>query len=282
MPTNLSNSPLENIRRKTVYVEDNETASYLVKLFNDHASEVRFSVAGGCEGVKIRVAADNSNGSGMEVCGIVDRDYGPDCSSRWRDPRTKTFCLKRHEIENYALDWQALANVIGQTSVTSRDIEEYVRLIAADYIYAIASNRYLAELERTIRRKKPCEKTVYPKRVVDLSAVELERTLKDCDAAVRYIEQSEIVSYVRTEGLRAFEGEVIRQDISNLVDELRQALESEEWIEIFPGKELLKAVRCRWVESMSDEDLIKRVGEVQSDNPPSDLRDIIDAICSRI
>lgn len=282
MPTNLSNSPLENIRRKTVYVEDVETASYLVKLFKDRSSELRFSVAGGCEGVMIRVAADNSNDSGMEVCGIVDRDYGPDRSSKWRNPRARTFCFKRHEIENYALDWQALANVIGQTSVTSRDIEEYVRLIATDYIYTIACNVYLADLERKIRCKKPCEKTVYPKRIENLSSVELGKILKDCDEAVRYIKQSDLVAYIQAEGRNSFIEDAIRLDICSIVSKLKLSLDSEEWIEIFPGKELLRSVRCRWMPSMSDEDFIKRVGEAQSSNPPSDLKDIVDAIYSRI
>lgn len=282
MSENFSKSPLENIRRGTIYVEDIETASYLSKLFKDRTSEVRFSVAGGCEGVMIRVAADNSNNSGVLVCGIVDRDYGPDRSSKWGKPKTRTFYLKRHEIENYALDWQLLASVIDSGSVGHHDIEEFVRSIATDYIYTVACNMYLAELERTIRRKRPCEKTVYPKRIADLSAVERENVLKDCDETVRYIEQSEIVSYVQTEGRDALNGDAIRMKICDLVYKIKQSLESNEWIDIFPGKELLKSIRCRWMASMSDEDFIKSIGDAQSKNPPSDLKTIIDKICSRM
>lgn len=287
----LSTADLGNLNRAVVYVEDAETASFLGKLFTTVRTVMEFVPAGGFMGVATRLQEVRTRTPTVKAFGLVDRDYRPDRSAKWQLATTRTFQLKRHEIENYALDWVAIASLAAQqgqssAAITPTAVESYACQIANDYLYTVACNSYLAELERVIYINKPHEMVVYPKPASTLTACEQKKTLLSLAAAINYLDQSKIVNLVRQKAPTALSLSGLTTSLNGHVTTFRAALNggSPLWQEIYPGKEILRAIRCRWFAQMNDEDFLKEIARVQvaSNRIPSDLDVIVKAIQSRI
>ena len=114
-----------DVERATLYrglinlwVEDETTRAYLRELWGDPA--VAFFIGGGYEGVKA-VVKDAERAGFLNVFGLIDRDFRLANKAGWSDPKkSRTFVLPKHEIENYLLDADILANSrynnLGRTS----------------------------------------------------------------------------------------------------------------------------------------------------------------------
>ncbi len=91
-----------------LWVEDELTRVYLEALWPLVGSPITIKVGGGCNSIKALVQEHRRQGR-RNVFGLVDRDFRRPASTSWLTTADHVFVLPRLEMENYLLDWQAMA-----------------------------------------------------------------------------------------------------------------------------------------------------------------------------
>ena len=127
--------------RIIVWVEDALTESYLNRLWDDN--QIRILVAG--SGPTVEAATTDARRAGLKsVFGVRDRDFGRTNFGMWTDygKEIRVFRLPRHEMENYLLDWAALAGCTeNRRGKKADDIETEVKKHAASLDWWLATKR---------------------------------------------------------------------------------------------------------------------------------------------
>lgn len=214
--------------RLVLYVEDVLTERYLGTLFQLESGWLNIKPVGGREAVCAMVAAERGRGN-QQAFGWQDKDFGRDNTVKWNEAGTHVFRGRYHEIENYMLDWEAMKE--GEKSSKAFPVEQVARVFAKKMVFAVACWNELYALKNFIDNKFP----KYPK-----SQSKIDK-LKSEDAVVRFIrEQNPWFPRISRDFTTRTSEESIRGNVAKQVAQLRNALASDSWRIVMPGKEIFR------------------------------------------
>ena len=266
-----------------LYVEDEITRRYLNTL-EPNRKLVDICVVGGCERV-FGCLEDDFRSGVKNSLGVVDRDFDRQAKLGWRNTDTgKSFyCLPAHEIENYLLDFDIIAEFKCPGIDPKKPASHWravARTVAEGYLYSIAYNQVLADVQREYL-------TNYPKHIQLSSGPGSNFTANLPGEQIQT--EASLVAKLQNEGWLATAGahagklfapDVLKQKAEDAVAYYQNLLNGADadWIRGFPGKEMYRAItNCM---SMSDEqwlDLARFVAEQQRENGnvPKDMTDLL-------
>lgn len=121
---------LYKTKKVYVWVEDNETRTYLDAVWDD--PEMGLLVAGGHENIHAVVKSSRQN-KFTHVFGFRDRDFGRSNRAHWNRPDTEVMTSEAFELENLVLDSEAMAACDVNTSgKNAAQIEAELLRLAAE------------------------------------------------------------------------------------------------------------------------------------------------------
>lgn len=261
-----------------VWVEDELTEAYLNRLWND--IEIRISVAG-C-GSTVEAATTDARKAGLKfVFGVRDRDFGKTNFKQWTkyEQNIEVFRLPRHETENYLLDWRALAGCRGnRRGRSAQDIEAELIEHAARLQWWFATKRTLFDLSAKLSRGFPRG----PGQTKIKDDREALKYILTCRGWYRHVSELPTTSINEAN---------IRRLLMKHHERVHKALSTKEWIEVFPGKELMRKARSfighpkgKGSKTDADIDLAKAIAEwqVEKSKQPPDLIALRDSLRQRV
>jgi len=269
--------PLHNAIRIPIFVEDEETKVYLENAFPNLLVSHEFISASGACGVLSRIQDYEQKHNKAKAFAIRDRDYGEDDSVNWARPNRRCFALRRHEIENYCIDSKAISAYaserLGQ-KLAPDEIGAYVRRYANDIVYAVSYNSLVSKLEQRVCRVFK-HVSIYPKCNDALGDAEKLKTIISVEDA------KDRISDIRFTGLESLEGELTAE-----ISIMNNALSSSDnvWLKLFPGKEILKAIRCRFFASSPCDDSMVRfvaIYQQKNDSVSEDLKSLMSVVVEK-
>jgi hypothetical protein len=143
---------LYSLRPVNLWVEDDETRAYLDRAWQD--PDIGYLVAGGGENVAAVVKSAREAGL-PTVFGLRDRDFNSSNRSRWRrwtDPLA-VFALDSLEIENFALDAEAIADVDANTAgLTAAQIEGLLQRAVNGMVWYMACRYTVSDIRDAVAR----------------------------------------------------------------------------------------------------------------------------------
>jgi hypothetical protein len=254
--------------RIILWVEDTLTKEYLLKIWGNDSRIFNIRVAPGRDSIKA-VVHDLWKDGVTNVFGLVDKDFGPDAPQNWNNPQATVFRLPVFEVENYLLDWTALAGC-GENALnrTTEYLEEKARAVAGAMIWWMSCRAVLDCFNVTMTGDFP----QHP----GLGAV------PDRNSAILHIQNAPWYQELAGQAGRITAPGRLDNDLDNQHAVWRACLASGEWTRQFSGKEIFRAIRGTMVKqagrttAQMDEDLAKAVGEWQFANNavPSDIADL--------
>lgn len=276
---------LEHAVRIPIFVEDPETAIYFESLFPELATQYYFDVASGFFGVASRLQSHKEKHPESVAFGIRDRDYGQDESSKWKDVEQFNLSLRRFEIENYCLDWEALAHY-SQERLSIALKPETIRMFAVEYahdiIYAVAYNAMSWQSDSRFCKMLPSAVKIYAKPYSRLSELERTKTITTLQEAESLFDATDFSQFLINGGNVQTALTETRRQIALLSERYLADLGAMDdvWIWTFPGKEILRAICAEFFNMGSDnQSVIRFVAEWQSKaGVPSDLKELKDCI----
>ena len=272
--------PLLQARPIVLWVEDRFTREYLSTVWQPEDQLFQLLIAGGNETVA-GVVHDQREQGYEHVFGLADRDFRESNYDRWQNLQSglEVFKAPVFEIENYLLDWDALAGCsensrrLGRSSDT---IRQQAEALAGGMVWWMACRSVLADYRNRLVGNYP----KHPKVGEVGSLAEAER-------------------YIRDGGwFLSFPGHAAHiQDVTSLAADLTAAhaaqcgnLQDGTWIRCFSGKELLRHVRGYLLNQRyaspeeMDVDLAKSAAEwqVQNGAVPPEIVELKAALRQRV
>jgi len=261
-----------------VWVEDALTEAYLNKLWAD--DQIRIFVAG--SGPTVEAATTDARKAKVgNVFGVRDRDFGKTNVAVWTKYGREigVYRLKRHEMENYLLDWSALAGCTeNRRGKKAGDIEAEVKEHAATLDWWLATRRTLYDLSTELTKGSP--------------APPGQTKIKTHDDAVAYIlHHSKWYRRVCRMPETLLKEANINALLTKHQKRVHKAFNDGKWIELFPGKELLgkaKAfIKTRPKANAKSEDFINLAlavaeWQVKKGSQPPDLMTLRDCLIKRV
>ena len=275
----------------SVYVEDEITRRYLNAIIGDKGKLVSFIVVGGAKTV-LGMLEDAVRCNRKDVTfGIVDRDYACSDSYGWSEKSGASYYkLPMHEIENYLLDFDAIAEFTPKGKPTGKSAEHWriiAHTVAKEYLYSIVYNQLISD----VRRKIGCK---FPKQIVlssspkrDYAIITNGETLHSTDDVVRRFEAEPWFGEIET-GIAEFKQHdsllsIINSHVANYTAILNST--DDAWKRDFPGKEMFEGI-TNAMSMTPDErcELARWIGERQKmrDAIPDDIQKILAKILSCI
>jgi hypothetical protein len=268
--------------RIIVWVEESLAEVYLNGLWEDN--EIRIMVAGCAETVRA-VTEDARKGGFKHVFGVRDKDFGTTNFDKWRKYKEKidVFRLPRHEMENYLLDWPALAGCTeNRRNKSAQEIEVEIKDVAASLAWWLATKWTLSDLSANLSKGFPREPG--------------QMKIEDDKEALNYILTCGWYQYVCKLPKTSLTKAKIKSLLTKYHERVHRALSTKEWIEVFPGKELLRKARSfighpkrKGTKTDADIDLAKAIAEWQRPNPekeedrrPKDLMTLRNSLHQRV
>ena len=252
-----------NSNKLRLYVEDPRTKDYFAELFYPN-SKIMYELAGGRQGVEPLVKASWQKDSGLsQAYGWIDRDFGDDNIANWEDPNTHLFCGTCHEIENYLLDWEAMANCDMNIGRTQASLENVARNFANSILYHVVCCQVIYKLASLTYSNFPS----YP---------ELKQKISDFNEAINYLNnQFWIASNTNNQAYDTITPISTYCSLENLTSlaqtaevELKRALASAVWTKLFPGKEIFEFL-CQTLFHGAEgkpQDFVKSIARYQRHN----------------
>jgi hypothetical protein len=136
-----------------IWVEDELIKEYLITVWKNDP-RLKFLIAGGIEGVR-SIIKDAEINSFINVFGVVDRDFGDHNSQEWFNPKKtfRAFIIPVHELENYLLDSDAIADSVYNNRMIDRaEIEELMRKFAEAMKSRYACSKVIYDLKTQLRK----------------------------------------------------------------------------------------------------------------------------------
>ncbi|MBN2207916.1 MAG: hypothetical protein JW759_01270 [Candidatus Coatesbacteria bacterium] len=263
-------------RAVVVWVEDVLTKEYLRVLWQD--PKIAFAVAAGRDAVSsLTTDARSGSDARKNVFGIRDRDFGDTNFPDWK-PDTCIFTLPRYEIENYLLDWDALAGCAGEgLRRSAAEIERRVKKRATALTWWASCKRALLDLRMELTGSFPADPT--QDEITDrASALNYVLKTNDWHGHVCGLLTTNLANYSVANNLSKYHGEI------------KQTINAGDWPETFPGKPLLREARSyvrgakgALTPEEADVDLAKAVANWQVDHKqqPADLMTLRDCVIKR-
>ena len=175
---------------------------------------------------------------------IRDRDYlTQDMIDKYKSHSSgKVFVLSKHELENYLIDFEVISRVLSDI-FNIRKKENEIKSI----FYEVASNmasdviRCMAEFRLNLKLK-PQNFTI--EKVLSgqsyFSIKDNHFYVKEAQSDILKTKFNSISSSIHESLNNSLSKISIEMVISNCEEEVKSALESDEWLNLFPGKELLE------------------------------------------
>jgi hypothetical protein len=264
-----------------LWVEDRLGREYLSSLWANDPG-IAFFVAGGNEGVRA-VVADAEKAGFPNVFGVIDRDFRPTNQPHWFSPQKnfRTFVLPVHEMENYLLDPEAIAQSrLNTLNQTAEQVREHLKRSADRLAWWSACRGVIAELKRRFRDHF----------VPDPGC----GVITDAVTAIDHICSSAWFLGLATELSRNTRADIQRL----LVDAYQQAvtyLADGKWLIEYSGKEIYRDVGSHICDRQKlsgynatstefDIDLAKDIAsrQISNNSVPQDLSDLLKALKQRI
>lgn len=133
--------------RLILWVEDEVTKTYLHHHWQD--ADIGLLMAGGHENIYAVVKSSRAQGF-VQVFGFRDRDFGETNRAKWSDGAVEVLTSEAFEIENLALDSQAMSMCQLNTSGKSAaEIEAALRALAQKRLWWMSCRRTIAEIRTT-------------------------------------------------------------------------------------------------------------------------------------
>lgn len=272
---------LLSARPVALWVEDMLTKEYLQRIWQPDDIFFQILVAGTNDSVTAVVRDLQENGYG-NVFGLTDRDFHNSNRPKWNNPSPNMLIYRpdRLEIENYLLDWPALAGCdenISRRNRTQADIQQRAEGYAGRMLWWMACRKIISDYHERVVGQFP----QHPK-LTDISSV------------------SEAENYIRT--ARNWRDQlpvhaVYINNSNNLTISLQSAhdvyqdtLNYGTWTDDFSGKEIFRAIRGFLFNDsyasadVMDTDLAKSVADWQINNNsvPNELIVLKDSIKTRV
>ncbi|RLC12054.1 MAG: hypothetical protein DRI57_18160 [Deltaproteobacteria bacterium] len=267
-------------RPVVLWVEDMLTKEYLQRVWQPEDQLFQILIAGSTENV-IAVVHDLQKSGYGHVFGFTDRDFRESNRSRWNSPTQdmRIYRPDHFEIENYLLDWKALAGChenINRHSKARTMIEERATQYADGMLWWMACRQALSDIHKRLVEHFP----THPK-VCDIKSIQNAENhiitnhnwWNDFPANSADIQS---LNYLRNNLQTAYNGN--QGDLNN-----------GSWKVNFSGKEIFRSVRgFLFNESYAsaevmDTDLAKSVADWQINNKvPPELIELRDSIRTRL
>ena len=267
-------------------VEDMVAKEYLLHAW---ASEQIFFtvITAGSHNVVKGVVEDLRKHSGSNkqalsrVFGLIDLDFGTPNIHNWNDQINAPSVLRgeHHEVENYLLDWDALAGCdINQLwhKHNATDIQQWAEAEAAKQVYWLACRKVLREVRCAICTDFPGDPAV--------------QNIATIDDAEKYICSHTWIQTLKSRAADAVERPRIHADLEASATVYQAALVDGSWRKIFPGKEIYRHLLSRIYDvpktqtANADVDLAISIAKWQDENSrvPQEVRAIADALKRRV
>lgn len=266
-------------RKIVLWVEDRLTREYLYSIWPDESERFNIMSGGGHKAVR-GIVNELKGQKYSNVFGLTDRDFYPTNRGRWKenDPNLVIFRPERVEIENYLLDWDAMAGC-GQNRMLNRksvhDIKNRADEIAEKMVWWMACKSVLNDFWEILTESFP--EHPKPNKI---------NSLKEAEDYI--VEQEWYVS------LRPKTDQIINAPLSeqlkNRGDLYQSRLQDGSWVNDFSGKQIYKSL-CGFVledpnrrTSEKEIDLAISIGEWQYKDKkiPPELIELKDALKVRV
>jgi hypothetical protein len=270
-----------------LWVEDNLTKAYLNILWKLDKSLFNIRVGGGKDVVRAVVHDLRNQYPKVDdkieipVFGFIDIDFTKTNYDKWqdRDPEFFVYIPDTHEIENYLLDWNAIASCNANYKTRSiNEIKDHASNYAKDLCWWIACKKVLANYHLRLVDKFPWDPSI--PQIKSLS-----------DAKSFILEEKNWYNSLPENTNHILNNSFIDKDLSDSHDYFQNLIENDtKWFKEFSGKELFRDLRGyvfrRKYDSPAnmDIDLAKSIGEWQCTNKkePKELLDLKDALKARV
>jgi hypothetical protein len=257
------------------------TKEYLQRIWQPEDQLFQILIAGGLENISAVVHDLQENGYG-NVFGFADRDFRESNRARWGNPSPQMLIYRpdRFEIENYLLDWNALAGCdenISHRRRTQADIEQRAIQCANKMLCWMACRRVLSDFYDRLVSHFPAHPK--PDRI---------KTLQDAE---NYIKNARNWwNDFPRHSTDIQDSNTLSNDLQTAYDGSEDDLSSDKWIANFPGKEIFRSVRGFLFNQayagaeVMDTDLAKSVADWQINNNsvPSELIELKDSMRNRL
>lgn len=256
-----------------LWVEDQATKTYLQTVWED--SRIGFLIAAGHENIYSAVKAARQQDL-AHVFGIRDRDFGRSNRQSWRKPETEVMICESFELENLALDSEAIAQCEVNTSgKDAKAIDELLQDFAKKLPWWMSYRSVLSELHAILTEHFPTH--LKPDKIASETAAQeaicnspfwTQSTPRFADTLT--------VSWVQTR-------------LTDKHAEYQGMLDSQDWRARFSGKEILVDLTNRiWTKGRppknADLDFIRAIAKKQREleSVPGEIKDLRTALLSHI
>jgi hypothetical protein len=260
-----------------VWVEDVLTREYLHGVWGD--PNVRFLIAASNEGIS-RVVEDARASGLRNVFGVADRDFARSNMADWNDPAKdpRRFIPPVHEMENYLLDAEALAETAVNNEKKSRaEIEGRMKERAGQLAWWMACRHVLWRIRSLCLDGFPA----HPKSA-DIS----ERA-----SAVNYIVTNPWYARFPAGASDIGDAAKIEDWLAEAHAQYEQDLQTGAWRQTFSGKEIFRDVRTFVYHpkksaspAQHDVDVAKTIAawQLANDRIPPDLVNLLKSLRARV
>lgn len=268
MPKSSDLSSVLSQRPILLIVEDRITKEYLYTTWGADQQYFNILTSGSHVVVKGSVEDLRKHGS-SNVFGLIDRDFENDNVARWSSVNNPPYIFRpsRHELENFLLDWNALAgcdlNQRRKQPSTASEIQSWAENEANKQPWWLACRKCLSEFQTLHGDGFPSAPTM-PKMV-------------DFQSAYDHIADSSWFSGLQSKTNEILNAQNLTTRLISSEAEYRGDVTSGNWIRTFSGKEIFNHIRSR-IHSIPNSptaepnvDLAKSVGKwqlAQSAIPP--------------
>jgi len=241
-------------------VEDRITKEYLYAIWGADQQLFNILTSGGHQVVTGAVQDLRKHGN-MTVFGLIDKDFALDNVARWSDPDSppNIFRPSFHELENFLLDWDALAgcdlNQRRSRPSSAAEIEKWAKAEAEKQPWWLACRKCLSQLQQRHGHGFPSAPTV--------------STMTNFHSAHDYIANSTWFSSLQATTNEILNTKDLVKQLKDAEAEYRSDITSENWIQTFSGKEVFNHIlsRIHGIPRSStaepDVDLAKSIGKWQ-------------------
>jgi len=258
-----------------LWVEDWLTKEYLARIWQPQDALFQVLVAGGHDSVRA-VVRNLRIQDYRRVFGFRDRDFGRSNRSNWsRQTDIEVYVGSRLEIENYLLDWAALAGcTINQKFQRSVDqVKQRAESCAGSMIWWMACRQVIAGYHERLFADFP-----------DHPSMGNVNTQADAE---RYIQEQSWFQSFSAHSQHILDPGSLAADLGSAHADQEDFHQSGKWIEEFSGKEIFRHLRGYLVnedDGEADVNLAKSVADwqVQNNSVPQELLELRDALRRRV
>lgn len=236
------------LAKKMVFLEgDNSSLDRIMfsQLFPQFSRDLKFIPASGCSQLeRINSAILSLLESNLGYCEfflIRDKDYMDDemATAQKEKGKEKIIILNRHEIENYLLNFDIIAKVqteIFSKPITSEDVREKFHTIAKKISGQVLRDMVTYRMFYDINANNlSIEKYFQNEEIMDENGEWIDS--KTTQLLEKFQEKSSSIS---KEVSSLLEKDNFQRFYEECKKEIKELLNSDRWIDLFPGKELLQ------------------------------------------